>query len=750
MRREMAALTIGLVAGVCAAAGWAPTSSPLTTRWTKEVTPETAWQAYPRPQFKRENWKNLNGLWDLALREDAMADTPNFNRRILVPFAVEAPLSGVAERANHVAYRRSFEVPSEWKDDRVLLHFDAVDWKTSVSVNGKVLKTLDGDQEHEGGYDRFSYDISDALTTSGKNELIVRVFDPTEKGDQPRGKQVTKSHGIWYTPTTGIWQTVWLEPVSKQGSLSRVVFTPNAANGTVNIKTEALHAADGSQVEISVKTDEKPLIVTMAPNEEADLKIPDPHLWSPDDPHLYEVKASLKVGEEVVDSVETYFGLRDIEVKKIGDFNRILLNGKEIFQTGLLDQGFWPDGIYTAPTPEALVWDVDYTREMGFNMIRKHIKVEPDIWYNYCDKVGMLVWQDSVNGVMKTEESHKQFERDQERMIRNHFNSPSIVLWTVFNEGWGQYDTERITAAVAKMDPTRLVTNASGWVDKGVGDIIDMHKYPGPGAPDPDPKRASVLGEFGGLGFFVEGHSWGGKLWGYQGTESKEELWDRWSEIMEGLRFLRAARGLCASVYTQTTDVEIEANGMVSYDREVKKLDSEKVKAINESIINLGALNVIAKTALADDTPQWQFTFDKPGDDWATSSTESGDWQTSAAGFGKLTKRIYGKVGTPWSTDDIWIRREVTLPAGTNPADVRIIACFADSAEFYINGVKAAEQKTYVTGYKPMEISKEAQATMKAGEKLVFAVHCHKDPKGDKDIGQYVDAGLLQLAPGSK
>lgn len=743
MVREAAIILIGIMASTLAA-DWKPTTSTLMTTWAENVKPDKPWDVYPRPQFKRDKWKNLNGLWDIALNENALADSPAFDRQILVPFPVEAPLSGIGERATHVTYRREFSLPDDWNNHRILLHFDAVDWQTSVSLNGKTLKTLDGEEIHRGGYDRFSYDITDAVTTS-TNELIVSVFDPTDKGDQPRGKQVTESHGIWYTPTTGIWQTVWLEPVSKRGSLRKVTFTPNAAAGTVNIKTQALTPADGSQVEIIIEGEDQP-ILTVAPNEEADVKLNNPQLWSPDNPHLYKVEARLRLGDQVLDSVHTYFGLRDIEVRKIGDFNRILLNGQEIFQLGFLDQGFWPDGIYTAPTPEALTWDIDFTLELGFNMIRKHIKIEPDLWYHYCDTKGVLVWQDAVNGTVSTEESRKYFESDLFRMVENHWNSPSIILWVLFNEGWGQYDTERLTDELKKKDPTRLVTNASGWVDKNVGDIIDMHNYPGPGAPDPDPKRASVLGEFGGLGYFVEGHSWTGGLWGYQGTESQDELWDRWHDVMAGLRYLRAAHGLCAAVYTQTTDVEIEANGLVTYDRKVKKLDSDKARELSQSIINPRGVTILAETALAPEAPRWQFTTQKPADDWATTLTESADWQTSAAGFGKLTNRLSGKVGTPWNTENIWIRREVSIPNGIDPAQVKLIANVADEAEFYINGVKAAERTHHSTGYVPIPISEEAQKALKPGQKNILAIHARKKNPSDKQIGQYADTGLLLVS----
>jgi hypothetical protein len=334
-------------------------------------------------------------------------------------------------------------------------------------------------------------------------------------------------------------------------------------------------------------------------------------------------------------------------------------------------------------------------------------------------------------------------------MIEELWNSPSIVLWVVFNEGWGQFDTERITKKVMEKDPTRLVTNASGWVDKNVGHILDMHKYPGPGAPDPDPTRASVLGEFGGLGLFVDGHAWAGKTWGYQGMDTADELYDRFKGIMDGLRYLRATRGLNASVYTQTTDVEIEANGIVTYDREIKKIPSEKVKAINESIINMGELREVVPTALTHPDTEWQYTFDKPADDWMKAEFEANDWKTSAGGFGATTKRIFGPVGTTWTTENIWMRRSFDLPADTKPEHVQMILVYVDNAEVYINGVKAGAFDKFITGYEPRDLSPEAKAALKPGEKNVIAVHCkHVPDQGEKqDIGQYIDVGLIEETP---
>lgn len=744
-----AALFTSSLSSTAVAAQWAPTSTTLLTRWGKQVTPENAWQVYPRPQLAREDWQNLNGIWQLAMGEGALAAEPKFDKQILVPYPVESALSGVGEHSSHLLYKRSFKVPSAWKNQRVVLHFDACDWQTSITVNGKAVKTLDGEDTHQGGYDRFSYDITDALKADGDNELRVSVFDPSEKGQQPRGKQVTNPHGIWYTPTSGIWQTVWLESVSGRGHVRSVKFTPDAKTGEVDIKIDAPGASSESQLMVEVDG----ATITAAPGEAIAYQAKQPHLWSPEDPHLYDVIIRVKDGDEIVDTVKTYFAFRSIEMKKVGEFQRIFLNGKEIFQSGPLDQGFWPDGLYTPPTPEALTWDVDYTRELGFNMIRKHIKIEPDVWYNYCDKTGMLVWQDCVSGVSETPESHRLFEQDMKRLITSHYNHPSIVLWVLFNEGWGQYDTERITEDARKLDNTRLITNPSGWVDKGVGDTQDMHKYPGPGAPDPDPKRASVLGEFGGLGYFVEGHSWSEGHWGYQNLPTIERLTDRFVGIMHGLQFLRATHGLNAAVYTQTTDVEIETNGLVTYDREVKKIDSAVVREANEAVINMTPLRVLAETALsttgtAEKSPRWQFTTEKPADDWMKPEFAAEGWKTAPGGFGDVTKRIFGPVNTAWKSEDIWLRREVELPADTKAEDVKLIIENVDSAEVYLNGMKAAEIKYLVTGYTPVAISNEARKTLKPGAKNVMAIHCHniEDENRRRDIGQYIDAGLIEQA----
>jgi beta-galactosidase/beta-glucuronidase len=485
-------------------AEWHPAKGPLMTRWAKDVSPDRVHPEYPRPQLRRQRWQNLNGVWQLAFaREDEAVPTgKDLPETILVPFPVESALSGVMKHADRLWYRRHFTIPANWADQRVLLHFGAVDWQAAVWVNGKKLG------EHRGGYDAFSFDITDALGP-GPQELIVGVYDPTSSGTQPRGKQVNNPKEIYYTPTTGIWQTVWLEPVPK-ASIESLKVIPDLAGRRALVTVTGRDTADDASVRLTCR-DGKTAVgtVTGRVGQPVDLAILRPKLWSPGSPFLYDLQVELLQGDKVVDTVDSYFGMRSVGVEPDArGVPRIILNGKPTFQVGPLDQGFWPDGLYTAPTDEALRFDIDITRKLGFNVTRKHVKVEPDRWYYWCDKLGLLVWQDMPSGdrsikdgqpdLVRTPESARQYEVELKRMIDGLHNHPSVILWVVFNEGWGQFDTPRIVAWTKKHDPTRLVDCASGWNDHaGVGDVHDIHVYPGPGAPPVEKTRAGVLGEFG-------------------------------------------------------------------------------------------------------------------------------------------------------------------------------------------------------------------------------------------------------------
>lgn len=567
----------------------------LLTRWAADVSPDNVLPEYPRPQMVREQWLSLNGLWEYALTSRTAEQPDSFGGEILVPFPIESALSGVQQRIDGqlLWYRRTFAVPEEWTDQRLLLHFGAVDWRTTVWVNGAEVGS------HAGGYDPFSFDISAALNTEDEQEIVVAVWDPTE-GTQPRGKQVLYPDGIWYTPTTGIWQTVWLEPVPET-YIEGFKLETDIDAGLLTLETTVRGNADGGSYTITAEVLEGTEVVasgTGSANEALAITIPNPQLWSPDSPFLYDLRLTLSSGATVIDEVAGYFGMREIAMRQ--DENgipRLWLNNQPLFQFGLLDQGFWPDGLYTAPTDEALRYDIEVTRQLGFNLIRKHVKVEPARWYYWADRLGVLVWQDMPSGddfvdagqgeINRSERSAAQFELELQRMVDRLYNHPSIVMWVIFNEGWGQYDTARLTDWLKDYDPTRLVNSASGWNDLGTGDVTDVHSYPGPDAPAPDPSRASVLGEFGGLGLPVEGHTWLDQLsWGYREYRDAAALQEAYRLLIANLDVLVETRGLAAAIYTQTTDVETEVNGMMTYDREIIKMDPEQAREINSALFS--------------------------------------------------------------------------------------------------------------------------------------------------------------------
>src|SRR6266478_2418752 len=474
---------------------WQTATGPLQTRWAKDVSPAKAHPEYPRPQMVRKDWVNLNGLWELTITNKEAPKPDSFQTQILVPFPVESALSGVMKPVgenDQLWYRRTFDIPRQWIGKLVLLHFGAVDFSARVWVNGKQLG------EHRGGYDDFSFDITSALNPNGPNELVVAVLDPTDAGTQPRGKQVRKPHSIWYTSTSGIWQTVWLEPVNA-AYIKSIEITPDVDHNAVTVHALTTSTLGHFTVEMSVREGFREVYAaSTSPGGTVTMPIKNPRLWSPEDPHLYTLRVSLRLGGRAIDKVESYFGMRKISLGKDDKgFTRILLNNKPYFQFGPLDQGFWPDGLYTAPTDAALRYDIEMTRKLGFNLARKHVKVEPDRWYYWCDKLGLLVWQDMPSGDNASVDGRRNFESELRRMVEDLENHPSIIVWVLFNEGWGQYETERLTQWLKKMDPSRLVDNASGWTDMRVGDLVDVHSYPGPDSRPPESSRAAVLGEFG-------------------------------------------------------------------------------------------------------------------------------------------------------------------------------------------------------------------------------------------------------------
>jgi hypothetical protein len=711
---------------------WHPAVGPLMTRWAAEVSPTNAHPEYPRPQLVRPEWLNLNGLWNYAVTPLAAGAATNFDGQILVPFPIESSLSGVMRRLDENStlwYQRRFHVPAAWSGKRVRLHFGAVDWQARVVINGRDIGV------HRGGYDAFSFDITDSLQWSGEEEIRVAVSDPTE-GDQPRGKQSRKPEGIFYTPTSGIWQTVWLEPVPKI-CIDDLRLTPDPDARQLRVRVAAGSREESLQVEVLALADGKEVgRVSGSANKELNLPVAAPHLWSPDDPFLYDLRITLKNGEQAVDSVSSYFGLRKISLHKDeSGVMRMMLNDHFTFQLGALDQGFWPEGIYTAPTDEALRFDIEFLKRAGFNLARKHVKVEPDRWYYWCDQLGLLVWQDMPSGNNTTPDSRTQFEVELQRMVEGRFNHPSIIVWVLFNEGWGQYDTERLVPWLKSLDASRLVDNASGWTDKRVGDLIDMHSYPGPECPQGEADRASVLGEFGGLGLGLPGHTWSKQFWGYQPMTNTATLKSRYEKLLDQVHVLRDAFWLSAAIYTQTTDVETECNGLLTYDRAISKLDPAVLLAANRAESRESQLRVIVPDARYGRVT-WKFTTTDPGKNWQSPDFDDGSWKKGFGGFGTegITPGVI--VGTTWNTSDIWLRREFTL--GTEDLrDAQIQVHHDEDAEVYFNGVLAAQMAGFSTQYFETNMNPDATETLKPGVNRM-AVHCHQTTGG-----QFIDVGIV-------
>lgn len=583
---------------------WAPAGQKIKTEWAAQVDPAHPLPEYPRPQLVRPNWTSLNGLWQFAIVPQGQQTAPAaFAGPILVPFAVESALSGVGKTVGKDSvlwYQRTVQVPASGRKGRTLLHFGAVDWQCTVFVNGQEVGS------HEGGYDPFSIDITGALKKGAAQTLSVRVWDPSDGGPQPRGKQVKKPESIWYTPVTGIWQTVWLEQVPET-YIAATRQTPDVDGRQLTIAADISRAQAGDELRVTALAEGREVATqTGAAGSTLTLPLADPRLWTPENPFLYDLKISLLRKGKVVDEVGSYFAMRKISVQPdAAGIQRMLLNDRFVFQFGPLDQGWWPDGLYTAPTDAALKFDIEKTRDMGFNMIRKHVKVEPARWYYHCDKMGMLVWQDMPSGDLgnrwesrpgvygrasdkqRTPQSEAIYRKEWAEIMKDLHNFPSIVVWVPFNEAWGQFKTADITNWTMQQDPSRLVNSASGGNFEPVGHMTDLHNYPDPAMPHPDlfgAKQVLVLGEYGGLGLPLEGHTWQDKNnWGYQSYKNQEELYNRYAEFIGRLPHL-IEKGLSAAVYTQTTDVEIETNGLMTYDRKVMKMPVEKLKTLHAAL----------------------------------------------------------------------------------------------------------------------------------------------------------------------
>lgn len=576
---------------------WTPAGDRIMTVWGENLDPSEVLAEYPRPQMVRDEWVNLNGIWEYAITP-AEAEPEKMDGNILVPFAVESALSGVGRAVGEneaLWYEREFTVPEEWAGQRVLLNFGAVDWKAEVYVDDTFVG------EHTGGYAPFSFDVTDMLAKGKKHSLKVKVTDRTDKWYQPRGKQVSQPEGIWYTAVTGIWQTVWMEPVPA-AHIDSYYAVADIDAGTLAVTVDAV-VGDGDVVEVVLLADGDP--VAKAEGREVTLAVPEMRLWSPSDPYLYDLEIKVLRDGEAVDAVKGYTAMRKISYAADKDgHKRMLLNNEPLFQYGPLDQGWWPDGLYTAPSDEALAFDIEKTKEMGFNMIRKHVKVEPARWYWHCDRLGMLVWQDmpSIADNSTNVWDNRTYENGTDTPVpddakANYYKEwgeimaafkvfPCIVTWVPFNEAWGQFDTEDVVKFTRAQDPTRLINYASGGnFVKCSGDILDLHNYPHPEMYLYDKDYINVLGEYGGIGWPVEGHLWQpDRNWGYVQFKSADEVLDTYEKYADMLIDL-IDDGFAGAIYTQTTDVEIEVNGLITYDRKVVKLDIERLSAINRKVI---------------------------------------------------------------------------------------------------------------------------------------------------------------------
>jgi len=581
-------------------AQWKPAGDKIKTVWAEKIDVNNVLPEYPRPIMERTDWMNLNGLWNYSIVKVGMSEPTTFDGQILVPFPVESSLSGVQKavgQENEVWYKRSFEVPAKWKGKNVLLNFGAVDWKADVWINDIKIGS------HTGGYTPFSFDVTPFLNKIGAQKLVVRVWDGTDKGFQPRGKQTSEPHGIWYTPVTGIWQTVWLEPVAAK-YIQNIQTVPNIDKSQISVKVESGAATFADIVEVKIFDGKNQVAsVKASSTEKLEIPVPEAKLWSPESPFLYTMKVNLVSNGVVVDQVNSYFAMRKVSTKR--DANgivRLELNNKPYFQFGPLDQGWWPDGLYTAPTDEALKYDLQKTKDFGFNMIRKHVKVEPARWYTYCDQLGILVWQDMPSGdrspqwqnhnyfngneFRRSAESEANYRKEWKEIMDYLYSNPCVVTWVPFNEAWGQFKTPEIAEWTKTYDPSRLVNPASGGNFYQAGDMLDLHNYPGPDMYLYDGQRATVLGEYGGIGLALEGHLWNAdKNWGYVQFKNSKEVTNEYVKYAESLLKLIKA-GFSAGVYTQTTDVEGEINGLMTYDRKVIKIEEPRVREINQKICN--------------------------------------------------------------------------------------------------------------------------------------------------------------------
>ncbi len=749
---------------VAGAAEWKMKQARIMTPWSELIDPENVLPEYPRPQLVRPDWVNLNGIWDFT-RTPNRVYSPNqqFTDKILVPFPMESAVSGLmwTDLDNqyidkNYLYRRHFSIPESMKGKKILLHFGGVGWLSEVYVNGVKV----GD--HRGEYDPFYFDITPALKASGQQELSVFVQDFQNHGGAPSGKQKTNEKVIWYTPSTGIWQTVWLEAVNNV-HIEKLVITPDIDKQEVVINTVLSECSGDYEVALEVFDGAKSVrsVVGVKADSNTAVKIPEMKLWSPNDPFLYDLRVRLYKDGELVDAVDSYFGMRKISLGTFVGKPCIMLNNEYIFQHGVLDQGYWPDGIYTAPTDEALYYDLEVAKKFGMNMVRKHIKVEPARWFYHCDRLGLLVWQDMPNpeGSPRYEgltDKQANFHREMKRMVESFYNHPSIIMWTVYNEGWGQPRDQQIVRQgvdlIRDIDSTRLICVASGWFDQEYGDIKDTHWYPDPNLyPNPANKRAAVCGEYGGITLRIPGHQWlGGSNMTYTTVNSSAEFHDLFIQHTERINGL-GTEGICAAVYTQITDLEDEENGLMTYDRKVIKVNPSQLQSIAQKIqrnYTHASIDVLPTSQDKTARATWKYRMtDTPlkRSDWKKVSFDDSSWQTGKAPFGNDIRLKYDHDDQPfinnWKSTFIYLRRTVEfseLLTAKNLKHLRAKVFHDEDCEVYINGVLVGKWTGYVNQYEFKELdSKKLRKAIKIGKPNEIAVVV-KQTVG----GQFFDLGF--------
>ncbi len=749
MRLEPAWWLMLCLAAASDAGAWQMKQGPLMTPWAALIDTNNPLPEYPRPQLVRTNWLNLNGIWQFQpdATNDPVPTGQTLSSQILVPYPMESAISGVMQYSEFSLYRQLFTVPPAWSGKRIILHLDAVDWQATVYVNGQNVGT------HKGGYDPFSYDITPYLN-GGSNELIVQVYNPVDNGGQPRGKQTLSPGGIMYTSSTGIWQPVWLEPVDASG-VNNLQIVPDVDNARLRL-TVNTYATAGVTVVATVSSNGVAVnSLSGAPQTELDIPVPNPNLWSPESPFLYNLQITVIHSGVTNDSVTSYFGMRKISISVVNGVPKIFLNNSAYFGMGPLDQGFWPDGIYTAPTDAALEYDLLQEKALGFNAVRKHIKVERQRWYYWADKLGLLVWQDmpSCNSYTGNPSPPAvdpvDFQAELTAMVTNHWNSPCIIMWDIFNEdqgeagsgdGVGQASTASLVSLVKTMDPSRLVNQASGGAYFGVGDVLDSHSYPDPGDPTSG-TQAPVDGEFGGIAWHVTGHLWNPAQAGTgyllaSSTNNIATLYDGY--ITEAVNFKSAANGgLNAAIYTQITDVENECNGLMTYDRLVKP-DPNKIAISNQKAIS-GKLTVTTVLPTSQSVPQtWQWTTNTPASNWYATNFNATGWSTGVGGFGTADPGV--TPNTAWTTPGYIYLRRTFNPGTLTPLQMSnlVFTTYHDEdVAIYINGVLAGSASGYSTAYVSVPITPQGLAAIIPNGTNVLAVSCHQTTGG-----QFIDVGI--------